>query len=50
MLFLTNSFVACSVELINVHTLMLQFNFYATLFNVQRCSVVFNKPNKNMVA
>ena len=46
-------FVACSAEFITVHTLTLQFNFYATLltiFHAQHYSVVFNKPNKNVLA
>ena len=50
MLFLANSFVTCSTEFVTVCALMLHFNFYATLFNAQHCSVAFNKPYKNVVA
>ena len=39
LLFLANSFVVGSTEFATVHALMLQFNYYTTLFNVQRCSV-----------
>ena len=51
-LFLANSFVACSVEFITVHTLTIQFNFYATLlalYHAQCYTVVFN-INKNVLA
>ena len=48
-----DSFVACNVKFVTVNALTLQFNFYATLlalFHVQCCSVVFNKPNEDMLA
>ena len=39
-----------SVEFVTIHALTLQFNSTPRFSMVQRCSVVFNKPNENVVA